>query len=197
MNNPNSNSPPRYPSAVRRWSRRLVKTLWHGLAVVGLGAVIYLFGFDVVRVTSGSMSPTLVGDDWKSGDTVLIEKFTYRFREPRRWEVMAFRANDGARIMKRVIGLPGETVRLDREGEIFIDGRLEPRPDDLADIRYVPYGNLTGGATVECQGGYYVLGDDSRDSEDSRFEGSIPPSQIIGRAWWILAPAARRGPVAQ
>jgi type IV secretory pathway protease TraF len=49
------------------------------------------------------------------------------------------------------------------------------------------------GAAVECGTGYFLVGDDSVDSQDSRWEGPFPPARIVGRALWVVAPAARRG----
>ena len=72
-------------------------------------------------------------------------------------------------------------------------GEWERPPPELDFLDYIPFGNLTAGGTVECGEGYYVLGDDTRDSDDSRFNGPVPPEQILGRAWLILDPAERRG----
>ena len=49
-----------------------------------------------------------------------------------------------------------------------------------------------GGKTIDCKQGYYVLGDESRDSDDSRFNGIVKAKEIIGRAWLIVGPSARR-----
>jgi len=57
----------------------------------------------------------------------------------------------------------------------------------------VRYGNLTEGKPVPCGDGYYVLGDDLKDSDDSRFNGPVPPHRILGRAWLIVSPRNRFG----
>jgi signal peptidase I len=184
--------------ADRRWWRRvrpLLRWIEHALAVVGLGMLLFSVGFDLSRVVSGSMSPTLCGDDWQSGDLVLTERVSYWFRRPRRWEVVGFRDQQGTQIMKRVVGLPGEHVQIDRTGGLWIDGKPLARPAELKPVRYFAYGNLDFSQAAPCGDGYYVLGDDSRDSDDSRFNGPVKPGQIIGRAWLILAPAEHRGMV--
>ncbi len=139
------------------------------------------------------MAPTLRGHDWQSGDLVLTERVSYWFRRPHRWEVVAFRASDGQQVMKRVIGLPGEHVAMRRDGQILIDGRSVERPAALLSMRYLPQGTLMAEKSAACGDGYYVLGDCSADSDDSRFNAPVRPDQLIGRAWLILAPGGRRG----
>jgi len=165
----------------------------HVLALVGVCAIVYYGFFDISRMTSGSMSPTLKGNNLSDGDLILTEKVSYWFRKPRRWEVVTFHGNDGTQIMKRVVGLPGETVRMLKGGRLFIDGEEIHPPEDLAFLKYLPLGNLFADNLVRCADGYYVLGDDSRDSQDSRYEGPVLPGQLIGRAWYILAPSSHRG----
>ena len=94
--------------------------------------------------------------------------------------------------MKRVVGLPGETVAL-AQGEVVINGAAAPRPASLPSLRYYAYGQFHRGGTAECGDGYYVLGDDSRDSQDSRYEGPLAPKAIVGRAWLVVWPPGRIG----
>ena len=123
------------------------------------------------------MSPTLLGTSAENGDRVLTERVSYYFRKPKRWEVVAFRRDDGTEIMKRVVGLPGESVRLTRQQQILIDGEEVPFPQELSFLFYLPFGNLADGKTVPCGEGYYVMGDESRDSDDSRFNGPVHRDQ--------------------
>ena len=140
------------------------------------------------------MAPTLQGQDWTTGDLVLTERVSYWFRQPRRWEVMTFRAHDGKQVMKRVFGLPGEEVKMCRKCKsVFIDGEEIQLPEFLKSHTYYAFGNLMDGDPVPCEDGYYVLGDDSRDSEDSRFVGPVRPDQLIGRSWLILSPREHFG----
>lgn len=182
------------PTGGRRPVRWLLRQLERLLAVLGLATLVYFAGFDYSRVTSKSMDPTLQGEDWAGGDRVLTEKFSYWFRSPRRWEVITYRATDGTQIMKRVIGLPGESVRMLRGGRILIDGREIAPPEELDFLTYFPFGNLTSDKPpAQCGDGYFVLGDYSRDSDDSRFNGPVKPQQLTGRPWLILGPSGRRG----
>jgi len=173
-----------------RWLLRQVKRI---LMLFGLGTAVYFGCFDLSRVASDSMKPTLRGKDWRHGDLVLSERVSWWFRQPRRWEILTFHNLEGTQVMKRIIGLPGEHVQMRRHGRIFIDGREVHPPASLAFLSYFPYGNLVANQIVFCDDGYYVLGDDSRDSQDSRFDGPVHPDQLVGRAWLILAPSPRRG----
>jgi signal peptidase I len=164
----------------------------HGLALIGACFIIYSLCFELTVMTSGSMSPTLRGSSYDDGDRILLEKVTGRFRFPRRWEVYFFYNGDGVPVAKRIVGLPGEKISM-KENQLFINGlRIRP-PQKLAFLKYYPFGNLTAGREVSCGEGYYVLGDDSRDSYDSRFLGPVRREEFRGRVWCILWPFARAG----
>jgi signal peptidase I len=173
-----------------RW---LFRQLEHALALIGLGTLIYFTCFDLSRVTSGSMKPTLQGEDVKSGDLVLTERISYWFRRPRRWELIAYKRDDGVQVMKRVIGLPGESVQIRRGGVIAINGEELEVPEKLRFLKYIPAAKVFDNKAVDCGDGYFVLGDYSLDSDDSRFNGPLSPQDVVGRPWVILTPAGRRG----
>jgi signal peptidase I len=190
----NRMSEPSIPTRPRRRRVRwLFRQLERVLAAVGLGAIIYYACFDLSRVVSNSMSPTLRGNDLEGGDLVLTERVSYWLRQPRRWEVITFRDPEGTQIMKRVVGLPGEHVQMRNDGSIVIDGKPVERPAELSFLHYFPFGNVITDKTAACDDGYYVLGDFSRDSDDSRFNGPVKPKQLVGRAWLIVGPSGRRG----
>jgi len=161
-------------------------------AVIGLILTVYHTGFQLSPVVSPSMAPTLQGTSRQDADWLLIEKWTYRFRRPERWEVVSFHTDWGFQVAKRVVGLPGESVAL-TSGILHVNGVAAERPPALEAIDYLAYGNLHGNRSVDCGDGYYVLGDDSKDSEDSRFEGPVPTHRIEGRAWLIVWPLERFG----
>jgi signal peptidase I len=172
---------------VLRWTE-------HGLALVGACFLVFNLCFDLCVVTSESMKPALLGTSRENGDVVLTEKVSLWLRRPRRWEVVALALEDDRPALKRVVGLPGEKVSL-RDGEVCIDGDPESRPPSLSDITYFAFGNLFRGKEAECGDGYFVMGDDSRDSEDSRFEGPFARDRIHSRAWLIVWPPGRIGRV--
>lgn len=174
---------------VPRW-KRILRYIERCFALIGLMFVVYALGFDLTTIVTGSMAPTLEGTSITNGDKVLTEKISYRFRQPRRWEIVTFHNDEGLQIMKRVVGLPGETIAL-KDKQIFVNDVALTRPSSLDFLRYLPYGNLAGGLSVRCHKGYYVLGDDTQDSYDSRFVGPIQRVQILGRAWLIVWPPSR------
>jgi signal peptidase I len=177
----------------RRWARWLFRQIEHCLALIGLGTILFFTCFNLSRVISDSMAPTLRGHDWRSGDLVLTEKVSYWFRGPRRWEVVTFRSSDGVQVMKRVVGLPGEHVQIRRGGQIVIDGRPIEQPAELSSIHYFPIDRVIADKSVACGEGYFVLGDHTFDSDDSRYNDPMRPDQVIGRSWLIVGPSGRRG----
>lgn len=92
--------------------------------------------------------------------------------------------------MKRVVGLPGESISI-QDNWVQINGRPLERPSGLDFLNYYATGNLHQGKQVECDGGYFVLGDDSLDSYDSRYTDLLNPDSIEGRAWMIIWPPSR------
>lgn len=187
------NQPDNRPPLVWSICRCLFRQCENCLALVGLLALFYFVCFDISVMTSPSMSPTLQGTSWRNGDWILTEKVTYRFRRPARWEIVRIRRDEGPMIMKRVVGLPGETIRIDEKRNVLIDGLPMEPPAGFVCPKYIPKGNVGEGKTAECGRGYFVLGDDTKDSEDSRFSGPVPPEKIVGRVWLILAPRSRIG----
>jgi signal peptidase I len=180
--------------AVRRsWWRRPLRLLERFFAILGVLLLVYLLCFDLSVIVSGSMSPTLRGNGKPGSDYVLSEKVSYRFRSPRRWELVAFHSSDGLFVMKRVVALPGESIRMERDGTIFINGERVERPERLRSIRYYAYGTLAVGSTAKAGDGFFVLGDDSKDSQDSRWEKPVSWEAIRGRPWLIVWPPHRMG----
>jgi signal peptidase I len=168
---------------LRRWMVR-------SLAIVGLFFIIFHTCFSLDQIHSSSMAPTLIGEGHEGGDWVLVEKISYWFRKPRRWEVVRFVHRDGFDVMKRVAGLPGETFGI--EGyRVQINGQELPLPPGLEHLKYYSYGHVGKDRTYKNDDGYFVLGDDSKDSMDSRYDGPLPAKRIMGRAWLIIWPPER------
>jgi signal peptidase I len=172
--------------------RAFLRWLERGLAFFGALVAFYWLTMDFSVVISPSMAPTLQGTNPDEGDRVITEKVSRWFRRPRRWEVITFINDTGDKRMKRVAGLPGESVQMVRPGELLINGEPVEYPSVL-DHKYLRFGNLTDGKAVTCGNGYYVLGDDLKDSDDSRFNGPVPNSRLMGRAWLIVWPWKRFG----
>ncbi|MBX6378191.1 MAG: signal peptidase I [Clostridia bacterium] len=142
-----------------------------------LAVLLRTFVVESFVVRGSSMYPTLV-----DGERLLVAKFTYRFTEPRRGDIIVFRSplNPQEDFIKRVIGLPGETVSI-QGGAVYIDGK----PLDEPYIRRHDAGSLRP-VTVP-PGHLFVLGDNRVNSEDSRYFGAIRQEQVKGKAlivWW-------------
>jgi signal peptidase I len=172
--------------------RIVLRWLERALATFGVIVAVYWLTMDMSVIVSPSMAPTLQGTNPDNGDRVITEKISRWYRRPRRWEVVTFIGDNGEQRMKRVAGLPGETVQMIRRDQLLIDGKPVDCPPVL-DHKYLRFGNLADGQSVPCGDGYYVLGDDLKDSDDSRFNGPVAKNRIIGRAWLIVWPLHRFG----
>jgi signal peptidase I len=168
-----------------RWAERL-------LACVGLCFIVYHVCFESTVMISDSMAPALNGTAYENGDSVLLEKITGWFRAPHRWEIYFFYDSEGTAVAKRVVGLPGEKIAI-KKNEIYINGVPLPRPQNLRTNKYFDYGSLANGREVDCGTGYFMLGDSSVDSLDSRYTGLVTRDRFRGRAWCILWPFAHAG----
>jgi signal peptidase I len=116
---------PKEPRDLRRQAREVADSL--AIAFI-LAMVIRHYVLEVFKIPTKSMEPTLLGDPW-SGDKILVNKFAYDFRSPRRWEVAVFKypKDTTKNYIKRAIGLPGETVRV-MHGDVYINGAIAPKP---------------------------------------------------------------------
>lgn len=171
-------------------SRSIARFVERVLAMAGLLFIIYHGGFNLTTITSPSMSPTLEGESFSTGDWVLTCKLKPAVRMPKRWELVQFRDSEGMFVIKRVVGLPGERIQL-KDGRVVINDKVLDYPNVLSDLKYYPFGNLRKEGTVACENGFYVLGDKSNDSNDSRFEGPVKPEVITGRPLCIVWPLTR------
>lgn len=143
-------------------------------------------------MTSDSMAPALQGTSYENGDRIVLEKVTSWFRSPRRWEIYHFYDAEDTPVAKRIVGMPGERISITNNW-IYINGKELPRPPQLQEQKYFPYGHLAGGREFDCGDAYFVLGDDSRDSLDSRFMGSVTGDRFRGRVWFVVWPLSRLG----
>ncbi len=160
-------------------------------AVVAIACAWFLvFSFGKTVVNAGqSMQPLL-----ESGDSVLIDRVSYRFFTVRRYDVAAFymtqadREADRASI-KRIIGMPGETIQIE-DGRVLINGQTTECPEGWLDA------DTAGTAAQPIVLGadeYFVLGDNRSASEDSRFASvsNVKESSILGRVWLQVRPLSR------
>ena len=153
------------------------------IAVVIAFACYLVYGFGGrIEVNGGSMKPAL-----DSGDVVLVNRLAYALGSPRRFDIAVFSQGDQTFNMKRIIGLPGETVQI-RENQVYINGEL------LADEHYGKEVMLDPGIAAESitlgDDEYFVLGDNRNHSSDSRDPsvGVLHRKDLIGRAWVRIWP---------
>lgn len=148
-------------------------------AVVGLAYFIANYALEKTVMPGNSMEKTLMDQD-----KVIINKFAYIFHQPRRFDVIVFKQSDKEHSylnVKRVIGLPGETVQI-KEGKVYING--EPLKEKIV-IDSIENPGLAEEPVKLDENEFFVLGDNRNNSEDSRFAniGNIVSGDILGKAW--------------
>lgn len=155
-----------------------------------------IFAFQAFKIPSGSMEDNLL-----TGDHIIVNKFIYGpppalkgilpLRDPRRGDVIVFRYPGQPEIdyVKRVVGLPGETLII-RDKRVFIDGRELPEPyvlfrDERTQHPNEPQHRDHFGPYEVPPGEYFAMGDNRDHSHDSRFWGTVPRAMIKGRAFMV------------
>jgi signal peptidase I len=166
---------------------------------VALALFIRHFFFEPFRIPSGSMEPTL-----RIGDKILVNKFIFGvrvpftfkkfwiFRRPARGDIVVFRfPKDSKNLVKRVVGLPGERIKITDDGRIMVNGAPVTSPPAIANNFYYNDPIMGSYATTReitvPENSYFVLGDNSRNSKDGRYHGFVPLSHIKGKVicvWW-------------
>ncbi len=150
-------------------------------------AVFVAWCFEYKVSASGlSMQPTIM-----NGDTLLLSKVSYIFSDPDRFDVVYIRFDDGKSSIKRIVGLPGETVQI-VDGNVLIDGTVQKLPKDMASYSV---SGIAEKSVRLAEGEYFVLGDNGDASEDSRFSaiGNINAEQIEGKVWLRISPISSFG----
>ena len=166
------------------WRENLESLLW----AVALAVLIRFFVMSPFKIPSGSMRMTLI-----EKDRILVSKFIYKFREPKRGEIVVFHnPMDNRPFIKRLIAVGGDHVEI-RDGKIWVNNQLLGEPEIFVSNHYYNEGSYGApGRVIEVpQDSYYVLGDNSASSHDSRFWGFVPERLMIGRAVCIFWPLNR------
>ncbi|KKT28581.1 MAG: Signal peptidase I [Candidatus Giovannonibacteria bacterium GW2011_GWC2_44_9] len=165
-------------------------SLWEFIKVVVISVAIVLpiraYVAQPFIVSGASMEP-----NFHDGEYLIIDELTYALRKPERGEVIVFRypLNPSEFFIKRIVGLPGETVEI-KNSKIFINGDVVSESFISADIAKKTLPNLK---TNLDENEYFVLGDNRPKSSDSRFWGALPKDKIMGRALLRLWPVAKAG----
>ncbi|MCM1189339.1 MAG: signal peptidase I [bacterium] len=171
--------------------KEAVSTLLYLLAVLCLTWLVIQFVGQRTEVDGSSMEPTLT-----HGDNLIVDKISYRFRDPERFDIIVFpfRYKENTYYIKRIIGLPGETVQIDEQGNIYIDGEKLEESYGREIIKPENIGIAAEPVTLG-EDEYFVMGDNRNNSTDSRTEvvGNIRRDEIIGRAWVRVWPVSKFG----
>lgn len=184
----------RVKSQVREWAESIV------IAVI-LALIIRTFVVQAFKIPSGSMIPT-----FEIGDRIFVSKFIYgaripftdmrlpAVRQPQRGDIVVFLSPEPPRkdYVKRLIATEGERVAI-KDGGLYINGALAENPSSLRSFYYYNKGEYgkEGEEITVPKDSYFVLGDNSNNSRDSRYWGFVPKRDMIGKAVCIYWPLNR------
>jgi len=154
-----------------------------------LALIIRTYVIQAFKIPTGSMRPTLM-----EGDRILVNKFIYKFKRPERGDVIVFVSPEDKKkdFIKRLVGLPGETLEISN-GMILINGVAVGKDSILRERYYYNRGDFgkEGQAVKIPEDAYFVLGDNSISSRDSRYWGFLPKRYLLGKAILIYWPVSR------
>lgn len=176
-------------NSMKKIIKEILDTSVYLLVVLLLTYLVITFVGQRTVVSGASMEETL-----SDRDNLIVDKISYRFSEPKRFDIIVFpfQYADETYYIKRVIGLPGETVRIDDAGNIFINGEIL---DENYGREVIEWPGRAFEEITLAPDEYFVLGDNRNNSSDSRDPsvGNIRKSDIIGRAWVRIWPLAKFG----
>lgn len=169
--------------------RSALRLLFEIAVTLAFAALVAITMFQSVTMQESSMEPTL-----SVGDRFLINRVVYRVSSPKRGDIIVFRTNasdEAALHIRRVIGLPGETIQI-VDGQILINGETYKEGRDFPVISNA--GLAANPITLES-GEYFVLGDNRNNSEDSRYGdiGIVNKKYISGKLWFTCYPVKKIG----
>jgi signal peptidase I len=168
-----------------------------------MAMLIRSFVITPFKIPTGSMEPTLHGDV-KYGDRILVNRFQYYFNPPKRGDIIVFQTRGIEALeqdkdyIKRLVGLPGEALSILNE-RLHINGKQVEDSELVKNRRYVfrrfsemRYGDPEHPIVIpkDC---YFVMGDNTENSKDSRYFGFVPKKNVKGRAFLIWWPMKRQG----
>ena len=169
--------------------KEILSTSLYLLIVLALTLLVVTYVGQRTKVIGSSMEPMLT-----DGDNLIVDKLTYRFEDPQRFDIIVFpfRYAEKTFYIKRIIGLPGETVYIDEAGTIYINGEIleETYGKEVITDPGRAYEPVTLGEDE-----YFVMGDNRNNSSDSRdpVVGNIHRDEFIGKAWMRIWPLGSMG----
>ena len=169
--------------------REIFSMMFYLIFVVAATLLIIRFVGQRTEVSGHSMEDTL--DD---GDNLIVDKLTYRFRDPVRYDIIVFpyKYTEDTYYIKRIIGLPGEMVQITEEGNILINGEIL---EESYGREVMKSPGIAADPIILGEDEYFVLGDNRNASADSRDPsvGVISGKDIVGRAWLRIWPLNKFG----
>lgn len=176
---------------MNRIMRELLNTAIYLLCVLGAVWLVITFVGQRTEVEGASMENTL-----HNGDNLIVDKLSYRFHDPERFDIIVFpfQFQDNTYYIKRIIGLPGETVQIMDDGSIYINGEKLEENYGMEVIKPETIGRAV--EPIELgDDEYFVMGDNRNNSSDSRTDmvGNITRENIIGKAWLRIWPVSDFG----
>ena len=171
--------------------RELLNTAIYLLCVLGAVWLVITFVGQRTEVEGASMENTL-----HNGDNLIVDKLSYRFHDPERFDIIVFpfQFQDNTYYIKRIIGLPGETVQIMDDGSIYINGEKLEENYGMEVIKPETIGRAAEPNELGDDE-YFVMGDNRNNSSDSRTDmvGNIKRENIIGKAWLRIWPVSDFG----
>ena len=169
--------------------RELLGWLFYILIIIGLTYLIITYVGQRTRVSGSSMETTL-----SDGDNLIVDKLSYRFQDPKRFDIVVFpyKYEENTYYIKRIFGLPGDTVQV-KDGYTYINGELLESDIYGAEVM-IEAGTASEPITLGEEE-YFVLGDNRNHSLDSRDPsvGILKREDLIGRAWVRIYPFDKMG----
>ena len=169
--------------------KRRVRLVFEIAATLALAALTAVCFFQSVIMQESSMEPTI-----SVGDRFFINRISYRIGDPERGDIVVFKTNgsDSAALhIRRIIGLPGETIQI-VNGRVLVNGATLKEAGDFPAISNP--GAAETPVTLETNE-YFVLGDNRNNSEDSRFGdiGKVKKEYLVGKLWFTISPMRKLG----
>ena len=170
-------------------TRGIVKWVFEIIVTLKFAVLVAISAFQTVTLQESAMEPT-----YSVGQKFFVNRALYKIKSPKRGDVIVFKtsaSDDAALHIRRVIGLPGETVQI-KEGQIYINGNVY---EENGAYQEIADGGLADSAITLESGEYLVLGDNRNNSEDSRFSdiGNISKKYIVGKIWFTVSPKSKIG----
>ena len=170
-------------------TRGIVRWIFEIIVTLVFAVLVAISAFQTVTLQESAMEPT-----YSVGEKFFLNRALYKISSPKRGDVGVFKtsaSDDAALHIRRVIGLPGETVQI-QDGQIYINGKAYEENGAYQDMED---GGLANSSITLESGEYFVLGDNRNNSEDSRFSdiGNINKKYIVGKIWFTVSPRNKIG----